>query len=478
MVTTVKGILIALFVSIALILSPTIALAQATSEPVNILFDTGHQVNASDIWGYQTMVTDLTEHGFNFNVNEEACITAEDLSGNRILVIVKPEIELSSQEINDIQNFISDGFGLFIMSDSMGTIGTSSLNTLLSPYGIKQSNGTTLGGKYTDITTHEITSGVSQYYQASEGCSFIVNGSGAASIVQDKLGHTLMAVSETNGRIAIMADENSLRLDSYEMYDNSILIRNLFDWLSSNPEGPSADFSGQPVSGEMPLNVQFTDESTGEINQWQWDFGDGETSTLQNPSHTYSQAGDYTVSLEVIGTGGTDSNQKQDYIQVSEAMGVVAETVTPDLTASSIKIEPIQMLSSTGTKISVDVTNDSNTIQSYQATLTINGDLKESHVVDIPANSSKSIVFNLSRPETGTYVLSVNDHEVQFEVTEDTFTQTSDGIATSTIIAIALASVAITLTLISFGRRRRSNESLQDIMEKYRRLMDDLQHKP
>ena len=75
-------------------------------------------------------------------------------------------------------------------------------------------------------------------------------------------------------------------------------------------------------------------------------------------------------------------------------------------------------------------------------------------------------------------MLAVNDHEVQFEVTDDTFAQTGDGITTPTIIAIALGSVAIALTLISFYKRRRSTDSSQEILDKYRRLMDDLQHKP
>jgi PKD repeat protein len=281
--------------------------------------------------------------------------------------------------------------------------------------------------------------------------------------------------------VAAIADENTLRDDAYEMYDNSILVQNIFDWLVSNPEGPVATFSGQPVSGEIPLDVQFTDESTGDITGWQWDFGDGETSDQQNPSHTYDQIGNYTVSLEVTGIGGTDTDRKEGYIQTTEMMGVVAETAetgTPEITSSSIKIEPIQMLTSTGTKISVDVTNQSDTTQSYQATLTINGNLKESHVVEIPANSSESITFNLTNPENGTYVLAVNDHEVQFEVTDDTFTQTEDGITAPTVIAIALGSIAIVLTLISLLRRRRSTDSSQEILDKYRRLMDDLQHKP
>lgn len=45
------------------------------------------------------------------------------------------------------------------------------------------------------------------------------------------------------------------------------------------------------------LNVSFTDASTGTVDAWSWDFGDAQTSTQQNPSHTYGSAGTYTVCL-------------------------------------------------------------------------------------------------------------------------------------------------------------------------------------
>jgi len=85
------------------------------------------------------------------------------------------------------------------------------------------------------------------------------------------------------------------------------------------PEAPVADFTGSPTSGCASLTVNFTDQSTGEIDSWSWDFGDGGTSTEQNPSHTYTQAGIYTVKLTVTGPGGSDTETKVDYITVSSA---------------------------------------------------------------------------------------------------------------------------------------------------------------
>lgn len=58
-----------------------------------------------------------------------------------------------------------------------------------------------------------------------------------------------------------------------------------------------ADFSAHTTTGGVPLTVNFTDLSSGQPSGWLWDFGDGATSTEQNPAHTYSAPGVYDVSL-------------------------------------------------------------------------------------------------------------------------------------------------------------------------------------
>jgi len=61
----------------------------------------------------------------------------------------------------------------------------------------------------------------------------------------------------------------------------------------------TANFTSNPTTGFAPLNVAFTDTSTGLPTSWLWDFGDGATSTVPSPTHTYSAAGPYTVNLTV-----------------------------------------------------------------------------------------------------------------------------------------------------------------------------------
>ncbi len=84
---------------------------------------------------------------------------------------------------------------------------------------------------------------------------------------------------------------------------------------SQNP--PDAQFIGAPTSGKASLTVQFTDQSTGNPTSWSWNFGDRTSSTLQNPAHTYTKKGTYTVSLTVTNANGSDSLTRSRYITVT-----------------------------------------------------------------------------------------------------------------------------------------------------------------
>jgi hypothetical protein len=91
-------------------------------------------------------------------------------------------------------------------------------------------------------------------------------------------------------------------------------------YMDDNDPSVGADFIADVLSGPVPLPVNFTDQSCGPITSWQWNFGDGSISTEQNPSHTYSKPGTYTVSLAVTGPGGSDAETKTDFISVRAAM--------------------------------------------------------------------------------------------------------------------------------------------------------------
>jgi PKD repeat protein len=99
------------------------------------------------------------------------------------------------------------------------------------------------------------------------------------------------------------------------------------NYISVNEEvALSANFSAEPTTGTAPLLVYFTDESTGNPTEWEWDFNNDGTidSYLQNPSYTYTESGTYSVKLKVTGINGSNIKTEYDYITVTEVGGCLS----------------------------------------------------------------------------------------------------------------------------------------------------------
>src|SRR5262249_12506765 len=78
---------------------------------------------------------------------------------------------------------------------------------------------------------------------------------------------------------------------------------------------------------------------------WAWDFGDSSTSTLREPTHTYTAPGTYTVKLTVTGTGGSNTAMKTGYITVAPALVEVGNLTVDDvwkrITFRQLFVDPI-----------------------------------------------------------------------------------------------------------------------------------------
>ncbi|NVN92487.1 MAG: PKD domain-containing protein [Desulfuromonadales bacterium] len=105
--------------------------------------------------------------------------------------------------------------------------------------------------------------------------------------------------------------------------------------LASNPAvnaqytlkiASSYDFLGTPTSGPAPFAVMFVDKSSNST-AWLWNFGDGTTSTVQNPLHMYTISGTYNVSLTVTGSSGQTTVTKNGYVSVSGTCNELPVTI-------------------------------------------------------------------------------------------------------------------------------------------------------
>ncbi|MEI6842328.1 MAG: PKD domain-containing protein, partial [Methanomicrobiales archaeon] len=142
-------------------------------------------------------------------------------------------------------------------------------------------------------------------------------------------------------------------------------------------------FTGTPTSGLTPLPVQFTDQSTGSPTSWFWDFGDGQYSSVQNPSHTYISTGSFPVTLTISKLGLSQSLSKPAYIQVGvspfnadfeadQTVGLKPLTVdfTDETTGSPLPTQWTWSFGDGGSSIAQNPTHIYTQAGSYTVTLT------------------------------------------------------------------------------------------------------------
>ena len=96
--------------------------------------------------------------------------------------------------------------------------------------------------------------------------------------------------------------------------DYGSLVRCVRDSITTS--SPTAGFRADTTTIQVGDTINFTNQSTGSPTSWSWNFGDGDTSTKQNPSHTYATEGTYTIKLTVSNEYGSDILTKTDYIIV------------------------------------------------------------------------------------------------------------------------------------------------------------------
>ena len=147
-----------------------------------------------------------------------------------------------------------------------------------------------------------------------------------------------------NGNVKI---QNNVLIKVYPSSPGSgITIKNIQNALVSGNQifetqvskVPVAAFSASSTSGNAPLNVAFTDTSTGSPTAWNWNFGDGTiNSMLQNPTHTYSIAGNYTVTLTASNAAGSNTVTWTAHVKSPEE-SVPEEPVVSEIKASDNRL--------------------------------------------------------------------------------------------------------------------------------------------
>jgi len=128
-------------------------------------------------------------------------------------------------------------------------------------------------------------------------------------------------------------------------YEPPYVTSNLCDCWEDASEGTGsgvqpgvlqAAFSYAPSEGEAPLLVEFHDESTGDIAEWHWDFGDGRTSAERSPVTEYLAFGQYDITLTVRDAGGSESRASHSIEVLRGDPGVLPHDTLAYATAGSV----------------------------------------------------------------------------------------------------------------------------------------------
>jgi len=127
---------------------------------------------------------------------------------------------------------------------------------------------------------------------------------------------------------------SNLRVRAYSAAPPAALT---FNGEQENPAPPVTTFTASPTAGLAPVAVQFTDTSAGGPTSWSWTFGDGNTSTAQNPQHTYITAGAHTVTLTASHPYDSDTETKTSYITIAVLQPFPGLSLIPtDLTGNGL----------------------------------------------------------------------------------------------------------------------------------------------
>ncbi len=174
---------------------------------------------------------------------------------------------------------------------------------------------------------------------------------------------TSMATPQVSGTVALMLERNPAltpaqikqKLESTAVdlgsagkdndYGSGRI--NAYKAIFGNPQKPVANFTSNVTSGNAPLDVVFTDKSTGIPTTWNWSFGDGINSTQQNPTHKYSKAGNYTVVLTASNSAGSSKITKSSYIKVTSVTKPIAN-FTSNVTSGNVPLDVAFTDKSTG----------------------------------------------------------------------------------------------------------------------------------
>ncbi|MFO7633515.1 MAG: PQQ-dependent sugar dehydrogenase [Caldilinea sp.] len=189
------------------------------------------------------------------------------------------------------------------------------------PHTAKPQRGAAIGGDlYLGRTFPALYRGAYFYHDFNGGVTNFLTFGTSGAVTDSEFGTNMPGI------VQIKATDDSL-------YVLSIILGGIWRirYVGGGNRPPTADAAARPTGGAAPLTVNFSSERStdpeGSIVSYQWDFGDGATSSRANPTHTYKENGIYKATLTVTDSGGLTAGDSVEILVGSEPP--VAEILEP-----------------------------------------------------------------------------------------------------------------------------------------------------
>lgn len=153
------------------------------------------------------------------------------------------------------------------------------------------------------------TSMATPFVSGVAGLVKAANPSLSKNQVRDRILNTVDKLSSLSGKVATGG-----RLNAASAVGSVSPSPTVTPTPTSQPGVLTASFMASPVSGRIPLRVQFIDTSIGQPTTWAWNFGDGGYSYQKNPVYTFTKKGAYSVRLTISRSGKMSTAYKSRYI--------------------------------------------------------------------------------------------------------------------------------------------------------------------
>jgi len=237
-------------------------------------------------------------------------------------------------------------------------------------------------------------------------------------------------------------------------------------WLTRtcDPSNIAAKFKASAYRARPGESISFTDMSTTgcQLIQWLWDFGDGTTSSEQNPTHAYVKVGRYTVTLTVWDACGySDTLSRSGYILIAAEKEPERDRAPEpaDLGLSNLLIDPMQVLPNQEVVVSANICNSGEERGTKTVSLMVNGEAVDSRTVGVSGGACQQVTFTVARAVPGTYQVAVDGMTGQFSVlaprtiTNNVPSAQDNGLGTAGIVAIIVVMLVLIGALVVVFRR-------------------------